>query len=174
LAFCVCVAMAGRASAKHDDGGDAVSLGNDTYSITREAKTAFNRDIDKLKAEASAAAAKFCADQGKQLKVVSLTGNVPKFSLGYAKAKIVFKALNAGDPGLASEPAAATASATAPASIAAPSSIAAPASVAPAERSLSTDELYSDLVKLDDLRKKGILTDDEFQGEKKKVLSRSK
>ena len=32
---------------------------------------------------------------------------------------------------------------------------------------------YSELVKLDDLRKKGILTDDEFQAEKKKLLSKS-
>jgi hypothetical protein len=149
-------------------------MGNDTYSITREARTAFNRDTDKLKADASDAAARFCADQGKQLKVVSLTESTPKFGLGYAKAKIVFKALNAGDPGLASEPAAAPASLAAPASAPAPASIAAPAWVAPAERSLSTDELYGDLVKLDDLRKKGILTDDEFQSEKRKVLSRSK
>jgi hypothetical protein len=162
--------MAGRASAKHNEGGEVVSLGGDTYSITREAGSAFNRDVDKLKAEASEDAAKYCADQGKQLKVVSLTGNLPKFGLGYAKAKIVFKALNAGDPGLASEPAASPASVAAPA----PAPVAAPAWVAPAEKSLSTDELYGDLVKLDDLRKKGILTDDEFQSEKRKVLSRSK
>ena len=37
----------------------------------------------------------------------------------------------------------------------------------------STDDLYEALLKLDDLRKKGILTDEEFQAEKKKVLSRS-
>jgi hypothetical protein len=51
----------------------------------------------------------------------------------------------------------------------------APAQVmyAPVERRLTTDELYNELVKLDDLRKKGILTDDEFQAEKKKLLSRS-
>jgi hypothetical protein len=133
-----------------------VPLGNDTYSITRQAKTAFNRNIEKLKADVSDAAAKFCEAQGKQLKVISLTEDLPMFSLGYAKAKIVFKALNPGDPGLTSD----TASA-------------APA-VAPVEKPLSTDDLYAALVKLDDLRKKGILTDDEFQAEKKKVLSRSK
>ena len=49
--------------------------------------------------------------------------------------------------------------------------LAAPA--APVERHLTTDELYSELVKLDDLRKKGILTDEEFQAEKKKLLSHS-
>jgi Short C-terminal domain len=136
-----------------------VSLGDNTWSITREAGSAFNRDVDKLKAEATDAATKFCADQGKQMKLISLTGKLPMFSLGYANAKIVFKALNPGDPELA-----------APATVQG-----APAQVvyAPVEKRLTTDELYDELVKLDDLRKKGILTDDEFQAEKKKLLSRS-
>ena len=52
-----------------------------------------------------------------------------------------------------------------------PVPVVAPESVAIAPRALSTDELVTELTKLDDLRKKGILTDDEFQAEKKKVLS---
>jgi hypothetical protein len=138
-----------------------VPLGDDTYSITREAKSAFNRNIEKLKADATAAATEFCEAQGKQMKVISLTADVPLFSLGYAKAKIVFKALNPGDPRLTSDSASMAAPAMAPA-------------MAPVEKPLSTDELYAALVKLDDLRKKGILTDDEFQAEKKKILNKSK
>jgi len=154
-AACMCVTLIGCASASHDDAPKVVELGNDTYSITCEAKNAFHRDTEKLKADASAAAAGYCAAQGKQMKLVSLTSDLPMFSTGYAKAKIVFKALNAGDPGLlASENTTAVA--------------------APAERSLTTDDLYNELLKLDDLRKKGILTDEEFQSEKKKVLNRSK
>ena len=45
-----------------------------------------------------------------------------------------------------------------------------PAAPAP----LTTDELYANLLKLDDLHKKGILTDEEFAAEKKKRLARSK
>src|ERR1039457_3578922 len=157
-AFCLCVTLTGRASAAHS--GDVVSLGNDTYSITCEAKNAFNRNVDKLKTDASDAAAMYCEAQGKQMRVISLTGDVPMFSLGYAKAKIVFRALNPGDPGLTSN--------------AAPEGPAAAPAIAPVEKPLSTDDLYAALVKLDDLRKKGILTDDEFQAEKKKVLSKSK
>jgi hypothetical protein len=134
-------------------------MGDNTWSITREAGSAFNRDLDKLKADATDAATKFCADQGKQMKLISLTGKVPMFATGYAKAKIVFKALNPGDPEL-----------TAP--VVVPGSPG-PVVYAPVERRLTTDELYNELVKLDDLRKKGILTDDEFQAEKKKLLSRS-
>jgi len=126
-----------------------IAQGNNTFSITREGTNAFQRDIDKLKSEVQEDATKYCAEQGKQLKVISLTGEKPLFSLGYIKAKIVFKALNPGeiDP-------------TPVAGEAAPAS--------------PTGDLYSDLIKLDDLRKKGILTDEEFQAEKKKVLSRSK
>lgn len=135
-------------------------MGNNTFSITCEASNAFHRDIDKLKADATDAANKYCAEQGKQLRLISLTGKVPMFATGYARAKIVFQALNPGDPMLSMpvvEPGAAPA--------------AAPLVMAPPR--LTTDELYSELVKLDDLRKKGILTDDEFQAEKKKLLSRS-
>ncbi len=155
LAGCFFVALIGRASTPHDLGA-VVPMGNDTYSITREAKSAFTRDADKLRADASDAAAKFCAAQGKQLKVISLTSKVPMFSTGYAKATIIFQALNAGDPALAAEPAAGQ------------------PTIAVAVRPPSTDELYNDLLKLDDLRKKGILTDDEFQAEKKKLLAKTK
>lgn len=155
LAALFCTALIGRASSS---GGDPVPLGNDTYSVTREAKTAFNRDTDKLKDDASAAAQKFCDAQGKQMRILSLTSKVPTFGTGYAWAKIVFKALPAGDPGLTD-----------------PLPSAAPAAAVEVQKTLtsSTDDLYNALLKLDDLRKKGILTDEEFQAEKKKVLSRS-
>ena len=37
----------------------------------------------------------------------------------------------------------------------------------------ATDTLYKDLMKLDDLRKRGILTQEEFQAQKKKLLEKS-
>jgi hypothetical protein len=154
----LCVAFVGRAAPK-DDVGPVVSLGNNTFSITCEARTAFMRDIDRLKADATDAANKYCESQGKQIKFVSMKTKEPNFSLGYCNAKIVFMALAPGDPALLAGPAPADGTA-------------APA-LAPAPRTLSTDELVAELTKLDDLRKKGILTDDEFQAEKKKVLSHS-
>ena len=160
-ASCLCVALTGYASS-HDNVGDVVSMGNNTYSIKVEAKNALHRDVDALRTEANEAAASYCAEHGKELRVVSLTDKVPTFGLGYAYAKITFKALNPGDPEL---------TAPAPAAPGGPVYVAAPA--APVERHLTTDELYNELVKLDDLRKKGILTDEEFQAEKKKLLSRS-
>ncbi len=128
-----------------------VPLGNNTFSITRQASNGFSRDTDRLKSEVSEDAAQYCSAQGKKLKVVSLTADKPFFAMGYASAKIVFRAVGADDPELS----------------------AAPASAVAIEKPSPTGDLYSDLLKLDDLRKKGILTEDEFQTEKKKVLSRS-
>lgn len=145
-------------------------MGNNTYSITVEASNAFHRDVDKLKAEATDDATAFCAQEGKQFKEISLTGKAPMFGTGYAHAKIVFMALNPGDPQLTMPVAPQAPQGT----YAAPVAYAPMAPVTPAAPPhLTTDELYTELVKLDDLRKKGILNDDEFQAEKKKLLSRS-
>ncbi len=128
-----------------------VPLGTGAYSITRTASNGFDRNIEQLKAEAKAEAEKYCASQGKQLKVESLTADKPLFALGYASAKIVFRALDPGEVAL-SDPA---------------------TSITPSEKPTPTGNLYNDLIKLDDLRKRGLLTEDEFQSEKKKALGRS-
>ena len=157
LAIASSLCLASVALAKEDSVSKPVPMGDNTYSISTEAPSAFHRDLDKLKQEATDAAKEYCAEQGKVIKVISLTGKVPMFSTGYAHAKIVFKALAADDPEL-----------TAP--------VAVPGQPMPAYAPpgrLTTDQLYEQLTKLDDLRKKGILSDDEFQAEKKKLLSRS-
>ena len=133
---------------------EVVPLGDNTFSITRAATSAFSRDTEKLKAEVQEDAAKYCADQGKQLKVVDLSAKKPFFSTGYASAKIVFKPLTTAEIEQTNSGSAAANSS--------------------GERPGNTGDIYNDLMKLDDLRKKGILTDDEFQSEKRKVLARSK
>ena len=131
-----------------------IAMGDNTFTITRQATNGFNRDVEKLKAEAQEEAAQYCASHGKQLKIVSLTSEKPLFAFGYASAKIVFKAVDAGMVEAAADSPATPAASSAP-------------HLSP------TGDLYNDLIKLDDLRKRGILTDDEFQAEKKKVLNRT-
>jgi Short C-terminal domain len=135
-----------------------VSLGDGTYEVTRTAETAFTRDTGAMTTKAREDAAHFCAQQGKELKVLDVVVDKPFYTTGYASSKVVFKAVNPGEANLPSAPAA-VAYRTPP-----------PAEVSPKQ---STDDLVAQLVKLDDLRKKGILTDEEFQAEKKKILSRS-
>ena len=136
-------------------------MGNNTYSMTREGRTAFSRDTDKLREEVTAAAVKFCEGQGKQMRQISITSKLPMFAMGYPSATIVFMALNPGDPALTGP---------LPGENSAGTSVTVQRTVT---LSSSTDDLVSALTKLDDLRKKGILTDEEFQAEKKKILSRS-
>jgi len=125
-----------------------VSVGNNTYNITRAANTIFNRDIKKLKAQVMDDAARFCASQGKQLKVLSIAEDPSIFMLGFINVKIAFKALDAGDPEL-----------TAPIEV--------------ERKEVPRDALYIELINLDDLHKKGVLTDEEFTAQKKKILDRS-
>ena len=129
-----------------------VSLGDNTYSVTASARDKFTRNTQKLKAQAMEAATQFCVKEGKQFKLVSATEDKSFYFVGdFAKATVVFKTLAPGDPELDT-------SAGNPAK---------PATTV-------TDSLYDELLKLDDLRKKGILTEEEFAVQKKKVLDRSK
>jgi hypothetical protein len=116
-----------------------------------KANNKFTRDTDKLKDEAVAAATGFCTKAGKQLRIVSAAEDKFLYLIGpYAQVTLTFKALGADDPELA------------------------PAAQPGVPAPLTTDELYASLMKLDDLHKKGILTDTEFETEKKKLLARSK
>ena len=124
-------------------------MGNNTYSITRKAVTTFSRGTAELKSEVKDDAAEFCAAKGKQLKVLELTAQPPARTGASAQARIVFQAVDAPE--------------------ARPEARA----VAAAPQPDSVDHLYSDLMKLDDLRQKNILTNEEFQGQKKKVLDKA-
>ena len=154
FAFGLVTALAG-CSSPTTVAPEVVPLGNDTYSITRAASNGFTRDTGILKTQAQEDAAAFCASKGRQLKVVSLTDEKPLPTTGYVKAKIVFQALDASEV------------AAAPAVSAAPTMTA-------VERPAPPADVYNELLKLDELRKKGILMDEEFQSEKQKVLRRSK
>ncbi len=135
-------------------------MGNSTFAITRTATTGFDRDVAALKQEAEKDAGKYCTDQGKVMKIVTFTSERPHFGGGYASAKIVFRALDANDPAL-QEPAQ-----PAPGAV---QDAAAPAGVLPTY----AGDFYSELLKLDDLRKRGLLTDKEFEAQKKKLIKKS-
>ncbi len=132
-------------------------LGDNTYTLTVKAGNKFTRNTEKLKDQALDLAEKFCAKEGKQLKVVSVAEDKSFYLVGsFAQIKMTFKALDPRDPQLAS-------STPAP-EIPLPISKASP----------ETETLYADMLRLEDLRKRGLLNDAEFEKEKQKVLARSK
>jgi Short C-terminal domain len=147
-----------------------VPMGDNTFMVTRQAATGFSGS-GSLKAEALQEASKFCAAQGKQLKIVAITEAQPPYILAnFPKAEVVFKALDAGDPELKIE------------SVVDPTGSrlkvgerpTARSAVEITERQVAAGDVYTELSKLDELHKKGVLTDDEFNAEKKKILNRSK
>ncbi|HWA86112.1 MAG TPA: SHOCT domain-containing protein [Opitutus sp.] len=140
------------------------TLGDNTYTCTREASTSFDRNVDQLTAEAKEDAAKFCATKGKQPKVISIAVHKAWPTLGFSRATVTFKALEAGDSELADNtPVPVVTEGRKPRKAVEAGPVEAP-----------VDELYNGLLKLDELRKRGLLTDEEFQSEKKKLLNRSK
>jgi hypothetical protein len=152
------------------------STGPDTYTLTEVPGTGFERDTQALKDKAQAEAQKYCDSHGKILKVISLEAKKPLYLTGYVTATIVFEALPPGDPRLTQAPAYAATpmggnqAASNSYAYATPGAAAAPA---PANSPEISGDLYTQLLKLDDLRKKGILTQEEFDEQKKKILARS-
>jgi Short C-terminal domain len=151
----VLIATINCAAAEKNPAPKVVELGNNTYSVTATANDKFTRNTDKLKDQAGEVANEYCAKQGKHLKIISVKENKGLYLVGdYASATIIFKALDLADPEMSAQTGGAKAD-----------SPGAP---------VTNEQLYADLLRLDDLHKKGILTDAEFAAEKKKVLERSK
>lgn len=141
-----------------DPNPEIKSLGSDTYALTRWADSTFNRDVAKLKEQALKDVAEYCATLHREMKIISVKTSRPLPTLGFSKARIVFKALEANDPELhAPEPGQAPAVA-----------------VEAAPPRTETEVLYGDLLKLDDLRKRGLLTEEEFQARRKRLVDGSK
>ena len=91
----VCLALAGCAS-----NSGIVSIGKDSYMISRQAATGFSGS-NSLKAKALREAGSFCTKQDKQLQVVSISESSPPYLLGnYPKAEVQFMCLNADDSAL--------------------------------------------------------------------------
>jgi len=78
-----------------------VSIGPDTYMVSRQAATGFSGSGD-LKAEAFREANQYCLSLKKVMQVVRTSEANPPYVFGnYPKAEVQFMCLNPGDPELA-------------------------------------------------------------------------
>jgi hypothetical protein len=136
-------------------------IGKDTFMVSRQAATGFSGS-GKLKAEAFQEATQYCEKLGKSMQVVSTHEATPPYVLGnFPKAEIQFMCLDAMDaelnrPKLRKEP---------------DSVIQIKNDIRVKDEPQKSSTVYSELIKLDELRKKGIITDSEFDVQKKKLLS---
>jgi hypothetical protein len=152
----VVVFLAGCAS-----NSGVIPIGKDTFMVSRQAATGFSGS-GTLKAEAFQEAAQYCEKLGKSMQVVSTHEASPPYILAnFPKAEVQFMCLDAQDaelnrPKLRKE---------------ADSVIEVKKDIRIKDEPQKSNYVYSELIKLDELRKKGILTDSEFDVQKKKLLS---
>jgi len=144
-------------------------LPGDVYSISRTDKGGSLSEAGSTKTEMMREANEFAAKQGKVPSTV-LMKETPTAVQGFTAIEYQFKLVDkdavpkpvmlSASTNTSAAPAASTAAITAP-------NPASPLTKAQGPHSI---DIYNELIKLDELRKRGILTDDEFAREKKKVL----
>ena len=137
-----------------------IPIGQDTFMVSRQAATGFSGS-GTLKAEAFQEASQYCTKLEKSLQVVSTYEASPPYILAnFPKAEIQFMCLDVKDaelnrPKLRKE---------------ADSIIEIKNDIHTKDESKKSNDVYAELIKLDDLRKKGIITEAEFDAQKKKIL----
>jgi len=151
---------------------EVVQLSPDTYMISKaDHGGIFGGGLPKLKAAVIKQANEFAAAQGKIAVPLGSSerpmGNGPA---QWATYEYQFRVVDKNDPearrtSLAPRPDTVITIEGAP-----PQS--APAPVAAPKETERVDDLYSKLIKLDDLRERGLITDAEFQAEKRKLLEK--
>lgn len=145
VSFLLCVACSNQPNMK------VLPIGQDTYLLSQEAKVMGWGNLARMKAGVYREAMAFAERKGKVAITVS-TNEAPVAYGKYAYFELKFRLVDKNDP----------------AAQAANSAVATRDS---ASQQKGTD-LYTELTKLDELHKKGLLTDAEFEAEKKKLLAR--
>ncbi len=152
-----------------------VRVSGDTYRVSRADPGHVFADEAAMKAAAVADADAFARSRGMAAAPVSFVSDT--LAVGHLMTlDYEFRLVPPNSPSSAATVPAAAASASTPvAATGAPPARstlpAAPASPSPASMSTARHDYVDELIRLDDLRKRGILTDDEFQTLKAKILS---
>lgn len=158
LILLVTVVFAGCATS------EIIPMGTDTYMISQTSAGGMFTNMSSLKSEVIKRANAFAESKGKvAIPLASHTtppapGQLPNF-------EYQFRLVAKDDPR-------ATGAALVPRpDMVIENNINSPPSPGANKDGPKARDLYSELVKLDDLRKKGIISDDEFEAQKRKLLS---
>jgi Short C-terminal domain len=168
------LAPGAHASSSDDPNPPIVSLGDNTYVITRGSTFRYFLGTAKLVVRARADAEKFCHDQGKEMRELSVQEITGSLLLGdFSKAEITFKALPPGDPGLtASDAAPSNGSDLTKLEELHHSGVLADSEFDAAKKRLAERSTERALEELQDLHNKGVLSDSEFEAARKRLSER--
>lgn len=141
-----------------------VQLSPDTYMLMREDHAGIFGSMAKLKAGVIRDANAFAASQGKIVIPITTNENPVGIMGDWARFEYQFRLVDPNDPDAKSTPMERR-----------PDVITKNTEIIDGEIRIKSesdvdDDLYAELLKLDDLRQRGILTDEEFDAQKKKLL----
>ena len=139
-----------------------------TVIISRQAATALS-GLGNRKAEVFQEASKYCEKKGKKLQVISTWETSPPYlNTNLPKAEIRFLCLDANDPQLQRTRLEKSSDMV----IKREDTVKADIDVHTKDETAKSPDLYTELMKLGELRKQGILTEAEFQAQKKLLLEK--
>ena len=141
---------------------EIVELSPDTYMITRDSKAGMFASMAKLKTRVIQQANAFAKSQGKI--VVPISERTERPNPGFPTYEYQFRLVDPDSPDAKS-----TALESSPDHIQETRNEYS-GGVTIRHEDDDKPDLYTELMKLDDLRQKGILTDEEFEAQKKKLL----
>ncbi len=156
------VLMAGTVLSGCATSSGVTPLGQDTFMISRNG-AGFWSSTAQIKAEALKDADAYCSLNNKQMQIVHTSQHEASGRPGdFPGAEIQFMCLHANDPELNRPKLRKEANSIV--------EIKQDVRTQPANTSDKQKDVYNELIKLDDLRKKGILTESEFDAQKRKLL----
>ncbi len=138
-----------------------IPAGPETYMVSASAGGGFS--TNGVREEVYKKANDFCASKGLVMVPVSFKARPGELGRNPPSAELTFRALKPGDPGIG-RPDALDVDQT----INLNQNVS--GSVKGESKAEKQGDTYSELIKLDDLRKRGILTDAEFESAKQKLL----
>lgn len=140
-------------------------IGKDTFMVSRQAASGFSGS-GTLKAEAFKEANEYCVNMGKSVQVINTNEAQPPFVFGnFPKAEIQFRCLNSGDPELGRP------TLRPVANVRIDGEIREKKDIPVKDVTEKSKDVYQELIKLDDLRKRKIISEAEFSAQKKKLLN---
>jgi hypothetical protein len=133
---------------------EVVSAGKDTFIVSHSGGI-YTQNSGPIRADVFRAANEYCARKGLVMVPIAVDERPYVLGRNTASVRLTFLAVSAAE----AEKLAAQAILT-------------PRETAVAERTEKKPDLYLELTKLDDLRKRGLLTEEEFLEQKKRLLEK--
>jgi hypothetical protein len=142
-----------------------VKLSPDTYMLSRTDKGGVFGNPSAMKADVIREANEFAAKQGKVAIPLSLNESPLQVGRQFASVEYQFRVVDESDPearrtSLVPRP-----------NVVIEKTEKSSVDVTTKDNTDRSKDVYAELIKLDDLRKRGILSEDEFQAQKKKLLN---